>query len=135
MAVKLNKGQSTTVLNLTALIDVLLFLMVFFLVSTKYAEEDEQLSVLLPNASEARPQIEQPKAMVINIDQKGNYFVGRAQLTPAELDRALQQAKVDNPTRQAVTIRADKRVIFDAVVQAVNLCRKNRIENYSFDTQ
>ena len=91
--------------------------------------------VVLPNASEARPQIEQPVTIVINIDKDGNFFMGNERLTPSEIDRALRQAKANNPLQQTVNIRADKRVAFDSVVQVLNLCKKNQVEAYSIDTE
>jgi biopolymer transport protein ExbD len=135
MAVQLNKGRAFESLNLTSLMDVVFLLLIFFLVATRFAEEDKELDVVLPNASEARPQIQQAVAIVINIDRNGNMFMRNQQLSPTEVDRALQQAKANNPTQQTVNIRADKRVEFDSVVQVLNLCRKNQIESYSIDTQ
>lgn len=135
MAVQISKGRAFESLNLTSLMDVVFLLLIFFLVATQFAEEDEELAVVLPNASEARPQIEQPAAIVINIDKDGNYFMRHERLTAGEVDQALQHAKADNPLQQTVNIRADKRVEFDSVVQVLNLCKKNQIEDYSIDTE
>ena len=40
-------------LSLTPLIDVVFLLLIFFLVATRFAEEERELDVLLPQASEA----------------------------------------------------------------------------------
>ncbi len=123
MAVNINKGQALGALSLTKLIDVVLLLLIFFLVATKFAEEDKEMEFPLPDASEAVPLTVQPKEMFININNEGRYFVEGKQVAVDELERVLAQATANNPTR-AATIRADKRVQLDAVVAATNLCKK-----------
>ena len=135
MSVQLNKGVATTFLNLTPLIDVVFLLLIFFLVATRFAEEDRKLDVILPSASEAMPMISEPNQLIINIDEAGNYFVENSLLTLDELERVLEVAAVNNPLRQAVNIRADKRVPFDSVVQVLDLCKKFAVEDYSIDTK
>jgi biopolymer transport protein ExbD len=135
MAVQLRRGRALDALNLTPLIDVVFLLLIFFLVATRFAEEDRQLEVQLPAASEAMPMTAKPRELVINIDDSGNYFVGATRMSLEEVDRLLTQAVVDNPLRQTVNIRADKRVAFDAVVGVLNLCKRHAVESYSIDTQ
>ena len=55
MAVKLNKGVSYSNINVTPMIDYLLFLLIFFLVTTTFEETEREMSVVLPEASEAMP--------------------------------------------------------------------------------
>ena len=52
MAVRIRKSSVLQSLSLTPLIDVVFLLLVFFLVATRFAEEDRQLDVKLPTASE-----------------------------------------------------------------------------------
>ena len=53
MAVKIDKGSALDSLSLTPLIDIVFLLLIFFLVATKFAEEERELAVMLPEASEA----------------------------------------------------------------------------------
>jgi biopolymer transport protein ExbD len=135
MAVELKKGNALLIMNMTPLIDVVFLLLIFFLVATRLAEADRDLEVVLPSASEARPMTEQPRELVINIDQQGNFFIGASRMTIEEVDRVLQQAKANNPLQQSVIIRGDKRAEYDAIVQAMNLCKKHAIERFNLDTQ
>lgn len=135
MAVQLKKGHATSYLNLTPLIDVVFLLLVFFLVATRMAEEDRQLEVLLPAASEAMPMTVVPTQLIVNVDQEGNYFVDNTRLDADELQRVFERSAVNNPLQQSVNIRADKRVEFDHVVQVLNLCKKYGIEDYTIDTE
>ena len=79
-------------INLTSLIDVVLLLLVFFMVSTSFVRETE-LSIQLPEASleEATPE---ERGMEIAVSAAGGYFVnGKALVNnqPRTLRRALEQ--------------------------------------------
>lgn len=130
MAVRLKQGTSLFSLSLTPLIDVVFLLLIFFLVATKFAEEERELDVRLPDASEAQPLTSKPRELFINIDADGRYFVRGEILTLDELYAALKVAWVNNPGRASVIIRADKRCSWQYVVAAINLCLKANIRNY-----
>ena len=89
MAVKLSHGKALSMLSLTSLIDVVFLLLIFFLVATKFAEEDalRQLPTQLPSASEAKPLTHKPENIKITVSAAGGYFVGTQPLSLAELDR------------------------------------------------
>lgn len=135
MAVKIKKGAALGTLTLTPLIDVVFLLLIFFLVATRFAQEDRELDVMLPAASEARPLTVQPKEMFVNVDRDGRYFVDGKTLDGDEIENVLEQAVVDNPVNQSVIIRADKRVQLDSVVFVMNACNKVGIFDYSLTIQ
>lgn len=120
---------------MTPMIDVVFLLLVFFLVATRFAQEDRELEVELPTASEARPLTEEPKELFVNIDKDGNYFVSGQRLAASEVEVALRQAVADNPVNQSVVIRADKRVPFDFVVTVMDLCNQAGVRDYTVTTQ
>jgi biopolymer transport protein ExbD len=130
MAVKLDKGSSLFSLSLTPLIDVVFLLLIFFLVATKFAEQEKEFRVRLPEASEAKPLTSEPREVFINIDAEGRYFVQGKTFTLSELESALQLAWVTTGKRPSVVIRADKRCRWQAVVAAINACLKANIRDY-----
>ena len=134
MAVKINKGTSLDVLSMTSLIDVVFLLLIFFLVATRFAQEDRELEVVLPAASEAKPLIASPKEVFVNIDKDGSYYLDGRTLGADEVEQTLRRAATNNPLNQAVIIRADKRVQFDYVVTVMNLCNKVGITDYKVTT-
>jgi biopolymer transport protein ExbD len=134
MAVKIKRGRALTTLSLTPLIDVVFLLLIFFLVATRFAQEDRELDVVLPVASEAKPMTVQPREVFVNIDHEGNYFVDGKTLTGDEVEAVLRQAATDNPVNQSVIIRADRRVPLDFAVFVMNLCNKVGIYEYRLTT-
>ncbi len=135
MTVKIDKGRALGALSLTPLIDVVFLLLVFFLVTTRFAQEDRELKVELPSASEAQPLIAEPRKLFVNIDQKGEYYVEGRRMKIDDVEEVLRSAMTDNPVNQSVVIRADKRVAFDFVVAVMNLCNRTRVKDYSVTTR
>ncbi|MBN2021781.1 MAG: biopolymer transporter ExbD [Pirellulales bacterium] len=134
MTVEINRGKVLGRLNLTPLIDCVFLLLIFFLVATRFAEEEREMDVMLPEASEARPLTIAPKELFININKEGQYYVTGKLLSLPELQQLLKTAWVDNQ-HQTVVIRADKRCIWEHVVAAMNACNKAHIHDYRVTTR
>lgn len=135
MAVTIQKGAALESLNITPLIDVVFLLLIFFLVATKFAEEEREMDVMLPEATEAQPLTSKPRELFINIDESGRYFVTGKILTLKQLDGVLRAAWVNNPGRASAVIRADKRCRWEFVVATMNACNKAGIRDYRVTTR
>ena len=129
MPVTIKKGTALSSLSMTPLIDIVFLLLIFFLVTTRFSEEDHELEVMLPTASEAKPLIEKPKEIFINIDEQGAFFVGKKAVDLAKMEALLASADINNPMGQTVVIRADKRCKWDNVVAAINACHRAGIHD------
>ncbi len=135
MATKFKPGSALSQLSLTPLIDIVFLLLIFFLVATRFAEEERELDVLLPEASEAQPLTSKPRELFINIDHEGRYYVTGKIVSLAELQPLLHAAYVNNPGRASVVIRADRRCHWEHVVAAMNACNRARIRDYRVTTK
>lgn len=133
MAVKFKKSRTQTMLDITPLIDIVFLLLIFFMVMTRFDEEDYKLDVVLPTASEAQPLIAQPRELFINIDEEGNFFVRAQPYNIQQLEELLVQTAADNP-ESTVIIRADKNSTIEYSVQVMNACNKAKLTNYSLST-
>ena len=134
MTVNVHEKTALESIPMTPLIDVVFLLLIFFLVATTLSEEERQLSVQLPSASEAQPLTSRPRELVINISAAGEYFVSGEKITLKRLEQVLALASASSSGRSAVLIRADKRGILDHVVAALNACNKAKIRDYRFTT-
>ena len=88
------------------------------------------MDVVLPEASEAKPLIAEPKQLFVNVDAEGRYFLSGEQLDEVALERALLQSWTNNPSRTEVIIRGDRRADWQHIATAMNLCNKANIRNY-----
>ena len=111
-------------LNLTSLIDVVLLLVIFFMISTTFVQEG-RLRVELPEAGTATiDRSRQP--IVITITAQGSYRINERALVNNQretLHAALRQVSAEIGM-QPVTIRADARATHQAVVTAMDVAAR-----------
>jgi biopolymer transport protein ExbD len=108
-------------INLTSLIDVVLLLLVFFMVSTSFIKATE-IRLQLPQA-DATPREEPATEIEIMISTAGDYFVDGKELVnrrPETLQRALEEVAGEG-RELPVTIRADGRASHQSVVTAMDI--------------
>lgn len=134
MAVRL-KRSGLTAINLTPMIDMVFLLLIFFLVATRFSEQQSALDMELPTASEALPLSVQPQEIFINIDREGKFFIDGQYRLEEEVEHSLRQAVANNPLSQTVVIRADRAAAWQAVATAINLCKRVGIQNYTAMTK
>jgi biopolymer transport protein ExbD len=125
------KKQAIGSLSVTPLIDVVFLLLIFFLVSTRFAEEEREIEIDLPAASQALPLTAEPRELFINIDRQGQYFIDGQVRHVEVVEDLLKQAVASNPLTQTVVIRADKQAPWEPVLTALDLCKKTGIYNYT----
>ncbi len=120
--------------NLTSLIDVVLLLLIFFMVSTSFVNEAE-IQIRLPQASQEAVQGE-TRTLEIAVTAEGRYLVNNRPLVnarPDTLRAALLKVAGENPG-QEVTIRADAEASHQAVVTAMDIAGKLGFVNINIAT-
>ncbi|HEX4152782.1 MAG TPA: biopolymer transporter ExbD [Steroidobacteraceae bacterium] len=108
-------------INLISLIDVLLVLLIFFMVSTTFNQEG-RVRVQLPQASAIPVPRGNHEPLVITVTAEGGYRVNERALinsSPDTLRAAL--VKEAGSARGPITIRADGRATHQSVVTAMDV--------------
>lgn len=132
---KFRHSSVASTLSLTPLIDVVFLLLIFFLVTSEFEEEERRLDIVLPSATSATPMISKPREIVVDIDSGGSMYLSGQPTSLLELQRLLRIAVASNPTNQTVVIRADRSTSFQPVVSVMDLCNKSGVSDYSVTTQ
>jgi biopolymer transport protein ExbD len=121
-------------INVTSLIDVVLLLLIFFMVSTRFVEHS-QLKLTLPSAS-AAPSGQNPAVIEVAIDHQAQFYVGGKALVNGQVDtlvQALREAAGGNePT---VVISADRDTNFQRIVDVMDAAGKAGLSHVSFPTK
>lgn len=109
-------------LNLISLVDVVLLLLIFFMVSTTFVDES-RIKLQLPQAS-AKPAAEQQKDPIeVAVTASGEYRVNGQTLintSPSTLSAAV--SKLAGDSREIpITLRADARATHQSVVTAMDV--------------
>ena len=124
MSVKIDKGSATSALNMTPMIDVVFNLLIFFLVATRFEEVEREMSVVLPQASEARPMTEKPKDLMVNVTRTGKIVVNGQALNSTQLLTVLRQSAANNPGRAHAVIRGDQTCELRYITDVINRCNQ-----------
>jgi biopolymer transport protein ExbD len=101
--------------NLTSLIDMLFLLIIFFIVSSAFVEEEKILEVELAKARFAEALVAPASPIVINITRDGAVFLGPEKMSLDALSQRLRMLHADSQGRQ-VQIRGDRHVAYQHVV-------------------
>lgn len=107
-------------INVVSLIDVLLTLLMFFVLTTTFVQQGH-MKVALPSASD-KATAPANHELVIVIDKQGHFFVGNNRVLGDDevtLQRAITALAGDNHDRQ-VLLRADAMTPHQAVVTAMD---------------
>jgi biopolymer transport protein ExbD len=135
MSIAIRKSWSTGSLSLTPMIDVVFLLLIFFLVATRFEQEERDMDVDLPQASQAQPTVNESQEIFVTITPAGEYYVDGRQLDARHLEAVLEDAYRANPGRERVTIRADRDSRTRHVVEVMNACNQANIHDYSLATE
>ena len=112
------RADDSPEINLIPLIDVVLCLIIFFVVTTTF-DARSVLKLELPHA-DGEPNQAQSNALSILINADGRYFVGDQEVLRTDVDSLKQSiAQVAGSDRErTVLLRADARTPWQAVVTA-----------------
>src|SRR5204862_7658937 len=94
-------------IQLAPLVDVLLLLLIFFLLTWNAARNENELDVKVPKASSAKEKSAPAGDVVVNVKADGNVVVNRRTLTAAEVTDLLKSL-VQLNSEPAVSIRGDE---------------------------
>ncbi len=112
------------VLGLTPLIDVVLLLLIFYIVTTAFV--DREIELQLPD-SQSSQVIEEKKKYTIELGIGGAIALNGEVVTISVLDERIgQQARAD--AIRAVEIRADRRVVHGRVIEVLGIVKKHGID-------
>ncbi len=120
-------------IQLAPLVDVLLLLLIFFLLTWNAARNENELDVKVPKASSAREKTAPIGDVVVNVKADGNVVVNRRTLSGSELTEMLKSLVQLYPD-QAVVIRGDETGAYKNVIGVLNICSEAGVTNVAFAT-
>ena len=132
---KFRKRSEPAVLGfqIAPMVDILLVLLCFFIVTWSFARKEMELDVKVPtaqNAKESNPVVNQT---VINVKADGSIVWNRKTVSPTELVERLRQLSADFPD-YAIILRGDKDAKYEYIVNLMDICRQANIWNVAFAT-
>ena len=120
-------------IQLAPLVDVLILLLIFFLLTWNAARNENELDVKVPKASAAKEKSAPIGDVVVNVKADGNVVVNRRTLSGPELTDLLRSLVQLDP-EQAVVIRGDEAGAYKNIVNVLNVCSDAGVTNVAFAT-
>ena len=109
-------------IDLTPVIDVVFLLLIFFLVATRYDQEEKELDIILPEVTQAQPLSMTPE-LVINVLRDGTYRVVQSEYGEDQLMALIHEAHRNNP-HQSALIRGDGDTALKHAVRVMGFCNE-----------
>lgn len=120
-------------IQLAPLVDVLLLLLIFFLMTWNAARNENELDVKVPKASAAKEKSAPMGDVIVNVKADGKVVVNRRTLSGPDLTTLLE-GLVKLNADQAVVIRGDEGGAYKNIVNVLNICSEAGITNVAFAT-
>ena len=132
---KFRKRAAPNILGfqIAPMVDILLVLLCFFIVTWSFARKENELDVKVPsaqNAKESNPVVNQT---VLNVKSDGSVVWNRKTIALPELSAKLKELSGLFPD-YAIIVRGDERAPFLFIAKVLDTCRQANIWNVAFAT-
>lgn len=122
MKIPRDEQSSGEMVNVSSLLDVMFILIIFFLATTTFRQQEREVAVSLPDAAAEEAVSGAPAVIVINVRADGSYVMATKEMGIDELAAAVVEAHAADP-QQKVLIRGDRNALHGHVAAAVLACR------------
>jgi len=114
-----------------AFTDIIMNMFIFFftsfsLVYTFNPTRESNITVKLPQADVKSP-VDSKETIVVTINNRNEVFLNKKPRNMSDLKKELQSLVAVNKTRPVI-VRADKSVVFDRVVQVLDVAKNSGVE-------
>jgi len=127
-----SRGRKSPRIDIVPLVDVLMVLIVFFLVTMQFRNL-RAINVRLPKIETAGSNLLQNE-IVLSVDREGNYYLNDSELSEHKLEVALRTAS-QLPQKPKVLIVADEDVPLKKVTRLVDICRSNELQDFRLQSR
>jgi biopolymer transport protein ExbD len=134
IAMKLNKLRAprSPKLMIIPMIDIIFFLLVFFMMSTLYMVEQNILPVSLPQATASQP--DQTALIPITLTAQGKLLIGQEEISRENLPLRIKAELRQNP-ETSFLLRADRQIEYGQVIELLDDLKRFGIRRIAVATE
>ena len=126
------KIQPKSQIMIIPMIDIIFFLLVFFMMSTLYMVQQQTHSVALPQSSTAKSG--QAAYVPITVTMRGTVFFNKEEI-PSELLAARIQAELLRDANTSFMLRGDRQVEYGKVIALLDELKKAGVKKITVATE
>jgi biopolymer transport protein ExbD len=129
------KEKEPLEINLVPLIDVMMVILIFLMITTTYSKYTE-LQINLPTADSEKQQ-ERPNEIAVLVNAQGQYVVNRKPVAFKSVEQLAEELKAAGAAAKepVVVISADANATHQAVVRVMEASRIAGLSQITFTTQ
>ena len=118
-----HKSSQMPEINLVPMMDVIMTILTFFIiVSMTLTNQQNAVNITLPSAGEGLSEQKIPDPLVVSINEQRQLFLGKQQITEAQLAQPMQAYLQQHP-EGAVVLNADRKLPYEEVVKVLGKMR------------
>ena len=133
MRVPVRKRRAVLGFNLTAMIDVVFNLIVFFLVASHFSNAQSDVPVALPKATQAAKGDEEPNRLTITVTSEGRWSVAGKAVALNEIETMIQEGADRAPGVFSVHIRGDRSARYEFIEPLLLASAKSQVTSVRFN--
>ncbi len=128
----LNRRRKRPRIDIVPLVDVLMVLIVFFLVTMQF-KNLKALNVRMPKIETAGSN-QLSNEIILSVDRDGNYFLNNQPVAEDVLQGTLRTAGA-LPQKPKILLVADEEVALKQVTRLIDLCRENGLDDFRLQSR
>lgn len=114
------KKRRRPTIHLTALIDIVFLLLIFFLLTSNFVDQ-QGVSIIVPEIESVDSEL--LPDLIVQIDQQGHFYFEHLIIQDQDTLFTTIKDKIKSSLKENVIIQADRRVQYDSVVQAIDAAK------------
>jgi biopolymer transport protein ExbD len=123
MPLKLHQEELPSI-NLTSMIDVLFLLIIFFMVGTRFSENESSIEINLPKIANGGSMLQAPAAKVVSLKADGTIRLDGQPLGLQQLEQTLVEAARNYPSLK-VAFEADGACSYQSASEVVATIKRS----------
>ncbi len=127
MRLKTHVDEEPT-LNLTAMLDIMFLLIIFFMLGTRFVDEERKIPLKVPEVADRGALTPAPAKRTVNVYRDGGITLDQTQVTIPELVEKLKTARRQY-SDLSVLVRGDSEDKYQRIVAVLNACKQAGIQN------
>ncbi len=129
------KEKEPLEINLVPLIDVMMVILIFLMISTTYSKYTE-LQINLPTA-EAEKQLERSNEIAVLVNAEGHYVINKAPVAFRSIEQLADELRraSANAKEPVIVISADAAATHQSVIRVMEAARVAGLSQITFTTQ
>lgn len=124
--------QKEPTIMIIPMIDIVFFLLVFFMMSTLYMNTEQQIPLNLPKASSSTAKTIEP--VTISLTTTHTMYINEREIVPTQLGQEIQQLVTQEP-QQAFVVRASEEIAYKEVIHILDQLKTNGAKFVSVATE